>query len=293
MRRKSRECLDEKTPAYKQRLAFFDDLKIHGFSKHRLIKPHRHFLPIDDIEKGRNVVRAFVLVLQVIGVFPHIEAEDGGASLFHRAEHQRIVLIRRGADEQTFVFADTEPGPAGAEHAFGGGAEFIFKFIERTELGINGCRQLAVGRASAAGCHDLPEKSVVPVAARVVANLFVLVTGRDAGYDVFQFVVGVHGVFHGIVQVGDVGIVVTVMVYFHGHFVNMRLQCVGVVGQFWQLERRGAAQFGWRDDGVAGGRVRVFSRTFAGFEERGRGGGNAQKKAGFEKCSFFHKISGD
>ena len=39
----------------------------------------RDFGPVDDVEEGRNVVGATVLVLQVVGVLPNVEAENGGS----------------------------------------------------------------------------------------------------------------------------------------------------------------------------------------------------------------------
>merc|ERR1711991_686844 len=32
--------------------------------------------PVDDIEEGRNVLWAAVLVLEVVGVLPHVDAQD-------------------------------------------------------------------------------------------------------------------------------------------------------------------------------------------------------------------------
>src|SRR5947209_7420663 len=51
--------------------------------------------PVDDAPPGVEVVAALVLVAQVVGVLPDIDAEDGAL-----AGHQRAVLVERAADAQ-------------------------------------------------------------------------------------------------------------------------------------------------------------------------------------------------
>jgi hypothetical protein len=46
-------------------------------------------MPVHHVPEGAQVVGAAVLVLQVVGVFPHIDAEDG----LGLAVHQRVVLV--------------------------------------------------------------------------------------------------------------------------------------------------------------------------------------------------------
>jgi len=49
-------------------------------------------------------------VLEVVGVFPDVDAVDGGA-----ARHQGGVLVGEGFDEKFSVFAATEPSPTASE----------------------------------------------------------------------------------------------------------------------------------------------------------------------------------
>jgi len=51
-------------------------------------------------------------VFEVVGVFPDVDAVDGGA-----AGHQGGVLVGEGFDKKFSVFATTEPGPATSEDA--------------------------------------------------------------------------------------------------------------------------------------------------------------------------------
>lgn len=43
----------------------------------RFIIPAGHFMPVYHLEKGLDVIRATVLIMQIIGVFPHIDPQYG------------------------------------------------------------------------------------------------------------------------------------------------------------------------------------------------------------------------
>jgi hypothetical protein len=47
--------------------------------------------PIDKAPKGRNVIWTAVLVIEVVRVFPHVEAQQRGAATI--GAHARIVLV--------------------------------------------------------------------------------------------------------------------------------------------------------------------------------------------------------
>ena len=67
--------------------------------------------PVDDVKEGRNVVGATVLVLQVVGVLPYVEAEDGGSGAAH-AWHDGVVLVGGRADFELAGGVDAKPCPA-------------------------------------------------------------------------------------------------------------------------------------------------------------------------------------
>src|SRR5260370_30318900 len=52
-------------------------------------------LPVQGVEPGRDIVRALVLILQVVRVLPDVDAEDGPHVL-----HVRAVLVRVGLDRK-------------------------------------------------------------------------------------------------------------------------------------------------------------------------------------------------
>ena len=52
------------------------------------------FAPIDDVVESLDIIRTAVLVVEVVCVFPYIEAEDGRTFLFSDI-HERIILVRR------------------------------------------------------------------------------------------------------------------------------------------------------------------------------------------------------
>lgn len=46
-----------------------------------------HHSPVDHVPEGADVLRPAVLVLEVVGVLPHVEAEDGEHSRAGCAVH--------------------------------------------------------------------------------------------------------------------------------------------------------------------------------------------------------------
>src|SRR5690242_534978 len=86
-----------------------------------------HFFPVHYIPPRRQVVRAAVLIFQIVGVLPNVAAHY---RVF--AFHQRIVLVRRGGDLHLSSGLD-QPGPTGAETSHAGRVEFLFERIEAAE----------------------------------------------------------------------------------------------------------------------------------------------------------------
>ena len=46
--------------------------------------PFLYFVPVDDLPKGGKVCGTAVLVVEVIGMFPHVESKQGREPLCHR-----------------------------------------------------------------------------------------------------------------------------------------------------------------------------------------------------------------
>src|SRR5687768_8464337 len=75
----------------------------------RLFEPFVDGVPVDGIPPRGDVVRTTVLVLQVVGVLPDVEAQKR-----FLAFHQRTVLVRGALDHQLAAGID-QPRPAAAE----------------------------------------------------------------------------------------------------------------------------------------------------------------------------------
>src|SRR5215210_1462469 len=107
-------------------------------------------LPVDRVPPGRQVVGAPVLVLQVVGVLPDVDAQER-----RRAIHQRAVLIGLADDVELAVLGD-QPAPAGAEQVGGRVGELFLERPEVAERLEDGVAERAGGRAAAVRAHDLP-----------------------------------------------------------------------------------------------------------------------------------------
>src|SRR5690349_22898114 len=70
------------------------------------LEQFRHGVPVDYVEEGADVVGALVLVFQIVGVLPYIQAENRMLAV-----RKRHVLIR-GGDNLQFLAFDDQPRPA-------------------------------------------------------------------------------------------------------------------------------------------------------------------------------------
>src|ERR1700680_3268883 len=120
-------------------------------------------VPVDHVPPGREIVGAAVLVLEIVGMLPHIITHDG-----IQAVHQRAVLVGSGYDRELAALVEHEPCPAGAETLDARIVEGGLELVERAEGLLNSARQRATGFAAAIGLHDGPEHAVVGMAAGVV-----------------------------------------------------------------------------------------------------------------------------
>jgi hypothetical protein len=239
-------------------------------------------VPVDDVEEGGDVVGAAVLVFQIIGVFPDVDAEEwrvGGTAGSSCADGDGGVLIGGGEDGEFFIGTHHEPGPTAAESGEGGFGEFVFEVGEVLEIFIDGLGEFAFGFTAAVFAYHLPEEGMV-----VVATAVVLDGGADGfgkGVEVFQefferflFEVVVAG--EGFVEVGDVGTVVFVVVDLHGLRVDVGFEGIEGVGERREGEGRGAG-------GDVGERGGVGSECR---ENCGTGGGG--DGGGFESVASCH-----
>src|SRR5579875_4049729 len=148
------------------------------------------FVPVDDVPPGVEVIAAVILVFEIVGMLPHVVAQDGIAAI-----HEGAVLIGRADDLQLPALVQQQPGPAGAEALQTGIVERRLELIEGPELLLDGLGDGAGGGAAAIGFHDGPEHAVIGMAAAVVAHRGANVLGH--------FVGAAQEIVHG--QLGEIG----------------------------------------------------------------------------------------
>src|ERR1700712_3831671 len=95
-------------------------------------------VPVDQaVDEGFEVFRAGVAVVDVIGVFPDVDAEDRGGAV-----NQRIFAVRGLRDFELAVL-DRNPGPAGAELGGARSGEIGLELVIAAEIGCKSAFELA------------------------------------------------------------------------------------------------------------------------------------------------------
>lgn len=134
-----------------------------GIYLQNLLQPLLGGLPVNNIPDGREVLGLAVLVLQVVGVLPGVNAKD-------RAElADDGVLVGVGLDADVAgLHVLHQPCPAGALDTGKRGVELALQLVERTvglvNLGGKGARW-GLTAALGLGSEVLPEEGVVCVSA--------------------------------------------------------------------------------------------------------------------------------
>lgn len=221
-------------------------------------------VPVDDIPKVGDVFRTSVLVLEVVSVFPDIQTQNGEHDFVRDSLHERIVLIGC-VDELEFVplLVNANPYPSGSKGGSwsGEGFEFGLHFVHTSETGIDEVDKLRRGLGVLGlirRSHFVPEKGVIVVPTATVA------VGRTRFDSVLHQIKNGHLVlaFGSLVNVGNVGSVMLVVVDLHCGCVNVRFESfegVREVGDRVRVSRdRG------RSDGKPGSDGRgLFEKTAA------------------------------
>src|SRR5262249_7215768 len=131
----------------------------------RLLQPLVHLVPVDGVEPRRDVVRPSVLVVEVVSVLPHVDAEDRSVAV-----HVGAVLVRVALDRELAGGVSDEPAPPAAELADRGLGQLLLEGGVSAEGAGDRVPDAAGRLAAATWTHDRPEDRVVRVAARVVAQ---------------------------------------------------------------------------------------------------------------------------
>lgn len=230
-----------------------------------LAEPLGHGLPVDDVPDGAEVLGLAVLVLQVVGVLPGVDAQQGDQVAGDG------VLVRAGDEAQRArLLVLDDPGPAAALDAGEGGVGLLDEGGVGAEVAVDGflwercalvccsCRYGSIHRAGlegrgmrpvptttvlslkvtylelsrwltatilVGGCQVLPEQSVVDVPTAVEVE-----EGRDAG-GLGRVALGL-GLAKGLesaVEAVHVGLVVLGVVQLHDLARDVRLECAVVI----------------------------------------------------------------
>src|SRR5712671_1407533 len=137
---------------------------------HRRVEHLGHVFPIDQmVHEGLEIVRAAVAIVDVVGVLPHVAAEDRLAAM-----HQRVLAVRSLADDDLAVL-DRKPGPARAELRDAGLDEVLLHLRNRAQVGDELLLEIARDLVAAAvRLHPLPEMQVIVMLAGVIEEPGVL-----------------------------------------------------------------------------------------------------------------------
>src|SRR5207302_8319564 len=119
--------------------------------------------PVDNVPPRSQIFGAAVVVLQIVGVLPHVVAEDRIEPL-----RKRAVLVGRGDDLHIAVRLAGQPYPATAELLGTGIVELALEVFERTESLLDHVGNGTAGVTTTFGLHDLPEHGVIHVTAAIV-----------------------------------------------------------------------------------------------------------------------------
>src|ERR1019366_9813936 len=179
--------------------------------KPSLGRGYEHFLdvfPIHQvIEEGFDVIGPSVAIVDVIGVFPNIAAENRRSAM-----NERVLAVRSLSDGQ-FAVLYHEPSPAGSELGHTGLREIFLHLGDAAEVGIDFGLQLAGNLiAAAVRLHPLPEVRVIVMLTSIVEEAGILAEG--AFHDLLERFTLQPAANQQLVAVIDIGLVVLVVVIF-------------------------------------------------------------------------------
>lgn len=231
--------------------------------RYRLFEKFGYLRPIHDIPPVLQVVRAFILVAQIIGMFPHIVGEDRRTAEFDHV-HQRIVLVR-GCDDFHGVFCrDDQPDPAGANCFVPASSNFFLNSsnvpAESSRAFINSGEGVDVFRR-----HEIPRRKYGSVTACIVADAGVIfrhmLDNIVDGFSLERVILR-----HFLVQIVDIRLVVFSVVKLHRLLVDGLGQRACGIGKFRHGE--GACRCGGRSRSMRRG-DKAGSRPFKTATPRG------------------------
>ena len=185
------------------------------------------YVPVDNLPYRCEMVYAAILVVEVVGVFPHVDAENGLQTVANGVTG--IGFLRD--DEFAFVVTG-EPNPSAAEEGGTFFLEFFFEGLEGTELCVDGFGEMAYGFAVLLRSGELREIEVV------VEDLSGVVEHSTLRLfdDFFECLSLETTARQQIVEVRHVGVEVLAVVEFYCCCADDGFECRSGVGEFDEFE---------------------------------------------------------
>ena len=162
----------------------------------------RDEVPVHQVPERFDEFRTSIAVIDVIGVLPNVTGQQRLVACSHR------VAGTDGARQtEAAVGLLDQPRPAGAEGTDSGLGELFLELVEGAEGRVDGISQRTSRLAAGVRRQAIPEEGVVPDLSGVVEDA--AGGGLDDAFQVLAFELGARD---QVVQVGDVGSVMLVVV---------------------------------------------------------------------------------
>ena len=184
-------------------------------------------IPVDDAPYCGEMIDTAVLIVEVVGMFPYVDAENGLQSVANRVAC--IGFLRN----HEFTFAVTgKPYPTATEKTGAFLLELLLEGFERTKLCIDGFGQLTHGLAIFLRSGELREVEIV------VEDLSGVVEDGTFGVfnDFFEGFTFEATAREQVVEVRHIGVEVLAVVELHSGRANDGLESRGGVGEFNEFE---------------------------------------------------------
>src|SRR5439155_2523515 len=124
--------------------------------------------PINHIPNCLQVLWSSILIFEIIRMLPYIYAQNRFA-LYLCHIHEWVVLVGGRCYFKLPIFCN-KPGPAATKSCCAGISEFFLETVKRSKRGVYGVSQFSGWVTSRICRKDLPEKTMIPVTASVVAD---------------------------------------------------------------------------------------------------------------------------
>ena len=168
-------------------------------------------------------------------MLPHIDAKEWRSrTSCNSSAHHRRILICSARNGKRSIRSRNQPRPSASKALYARFGHRSLQGIHGAKSSVDCCEQITGWFLCAARCQDIPEQIMVCMSAAIVAN-----GSTDCIRNICE--VGnqcidrklreLRAVLERSVQVVDIGLMMAVMVDFHGKRIDVWLKCIECVGQ--------------------------------------------------------------